>query len=154
LHHDARLHHEHLFDDSYVVVAGSRSPWSRRRKVALADLVSEPWTLPPLDSMVGSYLAEAFRASGLELPRVTLITLSSEARFRLLATGRFLTMMPASALRFPIQGQELKALPIELPLSAVPVSIVTLRNRVLNPTTHLFIQQARVVAKLLAGAIT
>ena len=79
---DARLNHEHLFDDPYVVVAGSRSPWSRRRKMAFADLSSEPWTLPPLGSMVGSHLAEAFRASGLEFPRAALITLSPEARFR------------------------------------------------------------------------
>jgi len=47
-----------------------------------ADLASEPWTLPPLGSMVGSHLAEAFRASGLEFPRAALITLSPEARFR------------------------------------------------------------------------
>jgi DNA-binding transcriptional LysR family regulator len=150
---DARLDYEQLFDDPFVVVAGSRSPWSRRRRMALADLVDEPWTLPPLSSFVGSHLAEAFRASGLEFPRAALITLSPEARFRLVATGRFLTMMAASALRFPVQSREFKTLPIELPVSAVPVSIVTLRHRALNPTAHLFIQQAREVAKLLAGAI-
>jgi DNA-binding transcriptional LysR family regulator len=151
---DARLNHERLFDDPFVVVAGSSSPWSRRRRMALADLVDEPWTLPPLGSLVGSHLAEAFRASGLEYPRAALTTLSPEARFRLLATGRFLTMMSASALRFPVQSREFKALPIELPVPAVPVSIVTLKHRALNPTAHLFIQHAREVAKLLAGAIT
>src|SRR2546423_1045760 len=77
----------------------------------------------------------------------------TEARFRLLGSGRFLTVSTASALRFPVQSQELKALPIELPVSPVPVCIVTLRHRVLNPTAPLFIQHAREVAKLLAGAI-
>jgi DNA-binding transcriptional LysR family regulator len=151
---DARLNYEHLFDDPCVVVASSRNPWTRRRKMALADLAGEQWTLPPLGSMIGAHVAEAFRASGLEFPRAALITLSPEARFKLLATGRFLTMMTASALRFPVQSQEFKALPIELPVPAVPVCIVTLRHRVLNPTAHLFIQQARVVAKLLVGAMT
>jgi DNA-binding transcriptional LysR family regulator len=150
---DARLNHEHLFDDPYAVVVGSRSPWVRRRKVTLADLVGEAWTLPPLDSMIGSHLAKVFRASGLERPRATLVTLAPETRFGLVATGRFITMMPISALRFPIQRQELRALPIALPLAAVPVGIVTLKHRVLNPTAHLFIQHAREVAKPLVGAI-
>jgi DNA-binding transcriptional LysR family regulator len=150
---DARFSHEHLFDDPYAVVVGSRSPWVRRRKVTLADLVGEAWTLPPLDSMIGLHLAEVFRASGLERPRVTLVTLAPETRFGLVATGRFITMMPISALRFPVQRQELRALPIALPLSAVPVNIVTLKHRVLNPTAHLFIQHAREVAKPLVGAI-
>src|ERR1700754_4660579 len=34
-----------LFSDRLVVVAGLQSPWTRRRKIALADLVNEPWTL-------------------------------------------------------------------------------------------------------------
>jgi DNA-binding transcriptional LysR family regulator len=151
---DKRLDHEHLFDDPYVVVVGSRNPLSRRRRLTLADLASEAWTLPPLDSMVGMHLAEAFRAGGLDLPRATLITLSPETRFGLLATGRFLTMMPASALRFPAHRRELKALPIELPLAAVPVEIVTLRGRALNPTARVFIEHARDVAKAFLRAIT
>ena len=151
---DARFAHEHLFDDPYVVIAGVRNPWSQRRKVALADLVNEPWALPPLDSLIGSHVAEAFRGSGLELPRATLITLSPETRFGLLATGRFLTMMPASALRFPVRRRDVKALPIELPLTSVPVGIVTLKHRALNPTAQLFVQYAREVARPLARAIT
>jgi DNA-binding transcriptional LysR family regulator len=64
---DARLNYESLFDDPCVVVAGSRSPWSRRRKIALADLAGEQWTLPPLGSMIGSHVAEA----SCERPRVS-----------------------------------------------------------------------------------
>jgi len=33
---------EDLFDDDIVVVAGARNPWSRRRRIELADLASEP----------------------------------------------------------------------------------------------------------------
>ena len=151
---DDRLNQEQLFDDPYVVVASSDAPWARRRKLALAELVDEPWTLPPLDSVVGWHLAEAFRGSGLELPRATLVTLSPETRFGLVATGRFLTMMPTSALRFPVQRREIKALPIKLPLATVPISIVTLKHRALSPTAHLFIEHAREVAKRLAGETT
>jgi DNA-binding transcriptional LysR family regulator len=65
----AELSSEHLFDDSLVVAAGVQHPWTRRRKIELAELVNEPWTLPPPDSDPGVLAMEAFRASGLEPPR-------------------------------------------------------------------------------------
>ena len=36
-----RLNFELLFDDSYVVVANAQSPWARRRRIKLAELVEE-----------------------------------------------------------------------------------------------------------------
>src|SRR5262249_22472637 len=40
------LNNEILFSDPLVVVAGARSPWLRKRRVKLAELVNEAWTLP------------------------------------------------------------------------------------------------------------
>jgi DNA-binding transcriptional LysR family regulator len=68
----------------------------------------------------------------------------------LLATGRFLTIFPATALRFSTRRRELKILPVELPIVRVPVGIVTLKNRTLSPVAQLFIENAREVAKPLA----
>jgi len=39
---DERLNFEFLFDDSYVVVAGTQNPWVRRRRITLAELLDEP----------------------------------------------------------------------------------------------------------------
>ena len=86
---DERLDFEFLFDDSYVVVAGAQNPWVRRRRIELAELVNESWVLPPPESVIGSVVMEAFRASGLDYPRATVVTDSSEVRISLLATGRF-----------------------------------------------------------------
>jgi DNA-binding transcriptional LysR family regulator len=147
---DEQLGFESLFDDLFVVAAGARNPWVRRRSVKLAELVNECWMLPPPESVIGSLAMQAFRASGLDYPRVTVVTLPGEARTRLLATGRFLTILSTSTLRFSARRPELKALPIELPLARVPVGIVTLKNRTLSPTARLFIEQAREVAKPLA----
>ena len=147
---DERLRFELLFEDSNVVVAGAQNPWTRRRRVVLADLINEPWALPPPEGVIGSIAMEAFRASGLGYPHTTVVTYFGHLRLSLLTTGRFLTIHPGSLLKFPTKRPELKVLPIELPLAREPIGIVTLKNRTLSPTARLFIEHAREVAKPLA----
>jgi len=70
-------------------------------------------------------------------------------RTSLLATGRFLTILPLSVLRFPTKPSGIKELPIDLPLAG-RVGIATVKNRALSPAAQLFIDAARQVAKPLA----
>jgi DNA-binding transcriptional LysR family regulator len=147
---DDQLNFEFLFDDSYVVVAGARNQWVRRRRIKLAELANELWVLPPPESVIGAVVRGAFRASGLDYPRVSVVTDSPHTRISLLATGRFVTIFPASVLRFSTTRSELKVLPVELPMARRPNGIVTLKNRTLNPAAHLFIDCARELAKPLA----
>src|SRR5262245_6970512 len=46
--------------DRLFVVTASHSPWARRRKVSLTELIGEPWIFFPADNVVGSFHAEAF----------------------------------------------------------------------------------------------
>ena len=147
---DERLDFEFLFDESFVVAVSAQNPLVRRRRIHLADLANEPWVLPPPESVIGSIVTDAFRASGLDYPRAIVVTDSPQVRVNLLATGRFVTIFPASALRFPTRRSELKVLPVELPMARVRNGIVTLKNRTLSPVAQLFIDHAREVAKLLA----
>jgi DNA-binding transcriptional LysR family regulator len=144
---DALEDFEFLFEDSYVVVAGSRSPWVRRRGLDLADLVNEPWVLAPPESALGSLAIEIFRARSLNFPRATAFADPAEVRMGLLANGHFLSIFPLSALRFPNRHPELKTLPVKLPSARVQIGIVTLKNRTLGPGAQLFIKAAREVAK-------
>jgi DNA-binding transcriptional LysR family regulator len=148
---DERLGFELLFDDRDVVAVGAQNPWVRRRRIELAELMNEAWVLPPPDNVVGSVAMKAFRANGLDYPRTTVVSDSPHVRMSLLATGRFLSIFPASALRFPTKRQEVRILPIELPLAHTPVGIVTLKNRALGAVARLFVQHAREVAKPLAN---
>lgn len=147
---DERLDFESLYQDSYAVAAGAQSPWVRRRRIELAELVSEPWVLPPPETVTGSVAMDAFHASGLDYPRVTLITNSPEVRMSLLATGRYLTIFANSILRFPSRRPDVRVLPINLPMAQVPIGILTLKGRSLSPAARLFIEHAREVAKPLA----
>ena len=106
--------------------------------------------LAPLEIETGSPVVKAFRAAGSELPRATVVVSSSSLRNALLATGRFITVVPGSVLRFGIERSLLKILPVELPRWQLPVSIITLKNRTLSPVAQLFIDYAREVAKPLA----
>lgn len=147
---DERLDFEFLFDDSYVVAAGAQNQWVRRRRIELAELVNESWTLPPPKSVIGSIAIKAFRACGLDYPRTTVVTDSPEVRISLLATGRFVTIFPASVLRFSTMRSEIKVLPVKLQMAHVENVIVTQKNRALSPVAHLFMDCARELAKPLA----
>lgn len=149
---DRQLLVEKLFDDPLVVAAGAQNPWARRRRVQLADLVNEPWVLRPFDTVAGAPVAQAFRASGLEPPRATVFTLSINIHSRLLATGRYLAALPNFSLRLLDACPSLKALPVELPRTARPVGIITLRNRTLSPLAQLFLDRVRSIVKPLTKA--
>src|SRR5262249_40871119 len=139
---DEHLGFEVLYDDKYAVVAGARSPWARRRRIRLAELMEESWALPPPETVIGSAAIAAFRASGLTYPRLRVSTITPEVRISLLSTGRFLTIFPASILRFSAQRRDIRMLPVELSMSRVSLGVVTLKGRTLSPVARLFIEGA------------
>ncbi|MDF0520330.1 LysR family transcriptional regulator [Bradyrhizobium yuanmingense] len=145
---EADLKAEVVYDDQVVVVAGRRSKWARARKLELADLSGERWILPPADTMHGSLTTELFGASGTDLPRAPVTTLSIHLCCQLVATTRFVTMLPASIIRHGNHDRSLKVLPIRLPAQPRPVAIVTLKNRALSPAAKLFIESVRRTARL------
>jgi DNA-binding transcriptional LysR family regulator len=140
-----------LFDEPLLVVAGSRNQWLRRRKVELADLIHEPWILPPAGSAVAAILRETFRACGLEMPHGDVICDSAPMYIALLASGPYMSMRPASMMRFGVKHPSIKILPVELPTLPRPVGIITLKGRMISPVMQLFIDYAREVAKPLAS---
>jgi DNA-binding transcriptional LysR family regulator len=137
---------EILYDDPHSIVAGAASPWARRRKISLAELVDEPWILPP-NQIIKALISEAFTSRGLDVPRVRVTAGPILLRNHLLATGRFLTVLPGSVLRYNAKQWALKALPINLGIRPRPIAIVTLKNRTVSPVVQLFIEHLRSVAR-------
>jgi DNA-binding transcriptional LysR family regulator len=141
---------EILFDDPHHVVVGARSSWARRRRITLAALVNEPWIFAS-NQMVRELIAEAFKARGLEVPQERVSASSILLRNHLLATGRFLTVLPESVLRYNAKRWSLKTLPIDLGVKLRTVAIVTLKNRTLSPVVQLFVEHLRAVAKTMSA---
>jgi len=134
---------EALFGDETVIVVGANSRWARRRRLGLAELINAPWILPPADSLNNIVVKEAFRASGLEPPKISLVTFSVQLRASMVATGEHITVFPRSMMQLFAEQMMLKVLPITLPTREWPVALVTLRDRTLSPVTKLFIEHVR-----------
>jgi DNA-binding transcriptional LysR family regulator len=140
-----------LLHESAVVVAGLGNPWARRRKIHLSELINERWCLPPRESFPGGWIANAFQACGLAMPRANVTVYSIQMQNALLSTGRFLSFLPATMLHFSAKRLSLKVLPVEMPVQMWPIGIVTLKGRTPNPALRLLIECAQEVAKPLAS---
>jgi DNA-binding transcriptional LysR family regulator len=145
------LKSEVLFHDQICLATGLQSPWARRRKIDLADLVDDPWIMAPSEARGTKAVMEAFRARGLAPPQVTVATYSIHLRNFLSMSGRFIMAVPASVLRLNANLYFLKKLPIEVPMPLWPVAVVMLKNRTLSPVVERFIECAREVGKSIAA---
>ena len=139
---------EPIFEERHVVMAGVAHPRARKRNIALADLVGERWVLPPPGSIAGVYVSEAFRASGLSPPQAHVLSFSMSLSHHLLATGRYVAMLPVGMARL---AKHLPLKRLDVRFEGIPrsVAVMTLRNRTLSPLAHLFIERSHAMAKSL-----
>jgi DNA-binding transcriptional LysR family regulator len=80
------------------------------------------------------------------VPRAEVVTLSIDLDIALVASGRFIGMLPARVVRFNPGRSALKILPVELPMHRnATVVIVTVRNRTISPSAQSFIDYTREV---------
>jgi DNA-binding transcriptional LysR family regulator len=137
---------ESLFDDSLVAVAGPESPWGRRKRIKLAELIDEAWILPPYNSVPGPFITEIFRANNLQPPNPIFSTLSHQLTISLIATGRFVGLLNRTVVASSGAQVGLKILPVDIPAHRIAVDIITIKHRTLSPLAKLFIDCAREAA--------
>jgi len=150
LSRDPDMNFQPIHYDQLLIVVGARSKWARQPRVSLADLAEEPWVQAPPEMEPGSPTLEAFRAVGLPGPRVVVMSGSLNLRYALLATGRFVTMIPDPVLYYGPRRALVRILPIKLPRWHVPTSVITLKGRTLSPLAQLFIDCVHELSKPLA----
>jgi len=145
------LNIEELFDDETVVIAGLESRWARMRKIDLVDLAEAKWILPPPETTNSVVVMEAFRTRGLQPPAVSFVTYSVTLRTSLLATGRYVSVLPRSMMSLYARRMSVKVLPIKLAIRKWPVVVATLKNRTLSPVADMFIENLRTGVRVLDG---
>src|SRR5262249_31822149 len=138
---------EVLYDDPPIVVADAHHSLTRRRSIELAELVDEPWAMPPANTISGRYVREVFHTRRLPLPTTIVGTCSSVLRHHLVSNARFITVLPKPMFEIMAKGLSIKALPVHLPTPRRTVVLVILKRRTLGPIAHLFIETLRAVAR-------
>jgi DNA-binding transcriptional LysR family regulator len=136
---------EIIFDDRQLVMASPQNKWFRRRKVKLADIIDEPWILPPADSIIGASIIEVFRRNGLEPPRKHVVTFSIPLCHQLLVGHGFFAMLPVSMARLQASPL-LRIFDVDFHGIARPTGIMTLRKRTVSPLAEQFISTVWEVA--------
>src|SRR5262249_9704943 len=71
---------EILYHDHFCLAVGAQSPWARRRKIDLAELIGEKFVMPTFDAPGPSAIKSAFEASGLPPPSIAVTTYSVHLR--------------------------------------------------------------------------
>lgn len=138
---------EVVFKQGLGVLAERRHPLLRRKKLRLADLMEEQWALSPADSFLGRIVADIFARRGLPLPSAVVRTVSIYMRVSLLASGKFISVLPLTMLQQPSNRGWLRALDVDLSDSSAPIALITLRKRQPSGPLRLFQRAAADICK-------
>lgn len=136
------LQAEVLFKVPLAVMCARHHELAGRKGLDLAELAGETWTLSPPDTFLGRLVGEVFKRRGIPVPEPVVRSVSIYMRLNLLSGGRFLTILPLSMLRHPMNRNWLVALDVDLSGSAGPVGAITLKARREPGRLRLFKQAA------------
>lgn len=142
---------ETLFDAPLAVMADTRHPLARQKRLSLADLKDEAWTLSPPDSYLGRIVTKLFQRRRLEVPKAVVTTISVYVRLNLVATGGFITILPERMSRHRANRAWLRCLDVDLPDSTAAIAFVTVAKRQMSGAAKLFRGACREVAKDVAA---
>ena len=143
---DDDLNVEVLFEDPHCIVAGTSSPWARRRNIALAEIANQPWILPP-SSIIEKLLQVEFDRRDIKL-NVSVNAASILLRNQLLSTGRYISVLPFSLLSGNSKQWSITALEVDdVHLTPPPISLITLKRRALSPVVERFVEHLRAITK-------
>jgi DNA-binding transcriptional LysR family regulator len=138
---------ETLYRSTLAVMADKDHPLAAKRRLALPDLMSEQWTLSPPDTFLGRVVADLFERRRLPLPRNTVTTTSIFMRLNLMASGRFLSILPTTLLRHRSNKAWLREIRADLGDSSGPIAAITIKNRRSSGAVKLFQEASRAFCK-------
>jgi DNA-binding transcriptional LysR family regulator len=144
------LNAEVLYRSPLAVMADKSHPLVGRRKIKLGDLMDERWALSPPDSFLGRIVVDVFRRRKLDLPPTVVTTISIYMRLALLASGRFLTVLPTTMLRQRSSRAWLRAVDVDLSDSAGPIALITVKRRRSGGPLRYFEDAGRAVCREMA----
>jgi DNA-binding transcriptional LysR family regulator len=122
-----------LAEEATVVVSGISNPILRQRDLALKDVFSERWVLPPAGAPELRSIEAAFHAAGLPLPVNSMRMASMIATATMVGTTDMLAVVPETMYRYFSKFQVLGLVDVDLKANAETYGLISASNRPLTP---------------------
>ena len=137
-------------NELYAVIAGAQHPLAGRKALQLANVVEQPWIVPPTGSLMRDKLDALFVQNGLPLPANTVETVSLPVIVTLLQGSNMVAAVPEGTVQSSCGG-DVTTLIRNVPLDAGSFGLVTRRDHQLAPGAQLMLKTLRELARPLAG---
>lgn len=129
---DGPLTYSPLLEEAPVVVAGIANPILRQYNLALKDVFSERWILPPAGAPELRSIEAAFHAAGLPLPANSTRMASMIATATVVGTTDMLAVIPESMYSYFSKFQVLGKVDVKLGASVEPYGLINVTSRPLS----------------------
>ncbi len=141
-----------LGEEPHSLIARVGHPLAGTPALAVADLVSCPWILPPADSILRERLTTMFLQRGLALPERIVETSSLPTITNLLRRTDMLVALPEPVVRPDVEAGVLTVLPIDLGVRLDAFGLITRRGHGLSFGAQMALETLREAARGLYGA--
>ena len=138
-------HRDHLLrvleGEPLSVVVGPQHPLaqSNKRRLKLAELITQPWVLQPRESPMREVLESEFRLQGLDRPQDLVETASILTTLFLIGEAPMVAVVPASLAASYAAKDLLRVLPLRLSNELEPYGSIVRRGRTLKPAARRFL---------------
>lgn len=140
------LIYEELTEEPACAVVRPGHPLLERRDLALKDISSLPWILPPHGSILRHRFDMMFRRAGLEPPINVVDSTALLLVTALLQQTDSLHVMPIDVAAYYASLNVLKILPIDLPCKMDAFGIIRQQDHLLSPAADLLLKEVRAAA--------
>jgi DNA-binding transcriptional LysR family regulator len=141
------LIYEELTEEPACAVVRAGHPLMENKQLALEDIATLPWILPPQGSILRHRFDMMFRRAGMQPPTNVVDTTALLVITALLQQTDALHVMPLEVAQYYASLNVMQILPIELPCKMDAFGIIRQQDHLLSPGATLLLDAVRAAAK-------
>ena len=142
--------HVPVYEEDWVICASADHPLTRRKRVALADLVNERWALSTVHMLPRNPLQQAFSSHGLPPTRVGVEARPVRIRLQVVSSSILVTFTSRQIFERAAQAFRLKEIRVKELMLRRRVGVIYRTGAYLSPAAQRFIDIIKSKAKELA----